>query len=67
MVAASVSMSRRFSFWENGIFLSDSSFFQALRSCVLKSWLKGPQYERKPDANSTSPTSLTCKENNLSV
>lgn len=37
MVVASVSMSKRFSFWEYGIFRFESSFFHASRSCVLKS------------------------------
>ena len=59
IVVASVSMSRRLSFWVNGIFLFDISFFHSFRSCVLKSWLKGPQYERNPDDSRTSPTSLS--------
>ena len=61
-VMESASISVRFSFAERGILRVCSSFFQASSRIPRKSWLKGPQYERKPDASSTSPTSLCGRE-----
>lgn len=58
-------MSMVFRFRVNGIFLVFSSLNQFLKRMARKSWLNGPQYDRKAVHTKTSPTSLNERSYNI--
>jgi hypothetical protein len=57
-VVGSVNISMTLRFGVCGIFLVFSSLNQFLFRTLLKSWLNGPEYDRKAVLINTSPTSL---------
>ena len=57
-VVGSVNISMTLRFGVCGIFLVFSSLNQFLFKTLLKSWLNGPEYDRKAVLINTSPTSL---------
>lgn len=57
-VVGSTSISMRLTLVVYGIARLFNSCFQRSTNNSRNSWLKGPRYDKKPDASRTSPTSL---------